>query len=141
MMQESGGNPKAVSQAGARGLMQLMPGTAQELGVLDPFDPDQNMKGGTEYLGRQFANVRLALDGHDVPPSDVARLALASYNGGFGYVREAIRKVSGAGSVPTWDSVKASLPNITFRGKRPDHRQMIGYAERICPETPTVPGP
>ncbi len=48
--QESSGNAKAVSKAGARGLMQLMPGTALQLGVKDSFSPEQNVHGGTQYL-------------------------------------------------------------------------------------------
>ena len=47
---ESGGNVHAVSRAGARGLMQLMPGTADQLGVSDSFRADQNINGGTAYL-------------------------------------------------------------------------------------------
>src|SRR5262249_29807464 len=61
---ESGGQVRAVSRAGARGLMQLMPGTADELGVADAFRPDQNIAGGTAYLDqlleRYHDNVALA---------------------------------------------------------------------------------
>ena len=49
---ESGGDPRAVSRAGAMGLMQLMPATARELGVKDPFDPVENVMAGTRYLSQ-----------------------------------------------------------------------------------------
>ncbi|MCX7808505.1 MAG: lytic transglycosylase domain-containing protein, partial [Deltaproteobacteria bacterium] len=52
---ESGYHPEAVSPAGAMGLMQLMPSTAERMGVLDPFDPRQNIFGGARYL-RVLAN-------------------------------------------------------------------------------------
>ena len=69
--QESGGNPHTVSSKGAKGLMQLMDETAKELGVVNVFDPEENIFGGVKYL-------RQLLDGYN---GDV-QLALASYNAG-----------------------------------------------------------
>lgn len=63
MMAESAGNPKAKSSAGAIGLFQLMPETAAELKV-DPWNPEDNIKGGLEYDARQRASVQLLLHGH-----------------------------------------------------------------------------
>ena len=74
---ESGGNAHAVSHAGARGLMQLMPGTAQQLGVSNSFAPDENVRGGTAYfdglLTRYHDNIALALAAYNAGPEAVDR--------------------------------------------------------------------
>jgi soluble lytic murein transglycosylase-like protein len=74
---ESGGNPHAVSRAGARGLMQLMPGTAAQAGVSNSFDAAQNVEGGTAYL-----------DALLIYYHDNLALALAAYNAGPGAVQK-----------------------------------------------------
>jgi hypothetical protein len=72
---ESGGQVRAVSRTGARGLMQLMPGTASEMGVDDAFRPEQNISGGTAYLDSLLTRYH-----------DNVALALAAYNAGPGAV-------------------------------------------------------
>jgi soluble lytic murein transglycosylase-like protein len=75
MQMESGGNPRAVSPKGAMGLMQLMPGTARLMGVQDPYDPQENLRGGAAYMARMMQKY-----------GDDQELALAAYNAGPGRV-------------------------------------------------------
>jgi soluble lytic murein transglycosylase-like protein len=72
---ESNGNARAVSRTGAKGLMQLMPGTAADLGVQDSFRPEQNVQGGSTYLDalltRYHDNLAMALAAYNAGPAAV----------------------------------------------------------------------
>lgn len=95
--QESGFNPNAVSKAGAKGLMQLMPKTALSLGVKDAFNPKENIEGGVKYLSQMLDKYH----GNKI-------LALAAYNAGPG----AVDKFSGVPPYKeTQNYVKSILAN------------------------------
>ncbi len=94
---ESGGQVRAVSHAGAQGLMQLMPGPADELGVKDAFRPDENIAGGTAYLDalltRYHDNVALALAAYNAGPAAVDKYhGVPPYRETRMYVAQVIRE-------------------------------------------------
>ncbi len=102
---ESRMNPNAVSPAGARGLMQLIPSTAKRLGVTDAFDPSQAIAGGATYLARQ------------VDAFGSYELALAAYNAGPGAVQE-------HGGIPPYPETQTYVARVIglydlFRDTRP----------------------
>ena len=94
---ESAGHVRAVSRTGARGLMQLMPGTAAALGVHDAFVPAENVEGGTKYLDqlltRYHDNVALALAAYNAGPGAVDRWhGVPPYRETQAYVSRIIRE-------------------------------------------------
>lgn len=94
---ESGFQPQAVSPKGAQGLMQLMPATARDLGVMDPFDPASNLDGGSRYLSTLVARY----DG------DLSK-ALAAYNAGMGAVAR-------HGGVPPYAETRTYVNRVLSR--------------------------
>jgi hypothetical protein len=97
---ESGGNARAVSSAGARGLMQLMPGTAADLGVQDSFSPNQNVRGGAAYLDALLVRYH-----------DKLALALAAYNAG----PAAVDKYHG---IPPYSETRAYVARVIHEFNR-----------------------
>ncbi|MGP1359057.1 lytic transglycosylase domain-containing protein [Roseicyclus sp.] len=91
---ESAGRQDAVSHAGAQGLMQLIPATAERFGVADPFDPVQNIRGGVAYLD-------WLMDEFDRDPI----LVLAAYNAGEGAVHR-------SGGVPDYEETRNYVPRV-----------------------------
>lgn len=97
--QESRYNPRARSSAGAIGVMQLMPGTARQLGVTNPHDVRQNVTGGTAYLREQLErfgnNVPLALAAYNAGPGAVMKYGgIPPYRETQNYVRQIMRRMS-----------------------------------------------
>lgn len=134
--QESKFDPRARSFAGARGLLQLMPRTAREMGVRNATNPEQNVAGGVRYLAQ------LTKQWSDIPDeNERLRFVLASYNAGRGHVLDAQRLAEAHGDNPMkWEDVaywlmQKSKPSV-YRSKVVQHGYVRGlepvqYVSRI----------
>ncbi|MCR6700705.1 MAG: lytic transglycosylase domain-containing protein [Dokdonella sp.] len=100
MHAESAFNPLALSHKGAQGLMQLMPGTAGDLGVVDAFDIGENIRGGARYLAQMLKS----FNGDE-------RLATAAYNAGPGAVQK-------HGGVPPYAETKLYVERVATLRER-----------------------
>ena len=117
MQMESGGNPRAVSPVGAQGLMQLMPDTAKRFGVSNPFDPKQNIMGGTkylEYLAKRYNNDPELIAGSYHAGEGNMDNYLAGIRSGVGkktraYMADALKRIGYEGS-------QGDLKNAGFEG-------------------------
>lgn len=115
MGQESSSNPTAVSPKGARGLMQLMPGTAARYGVTNISDPEQNIRGGTDYL--KFLNDKFQGN---------TDLVLAGYNAGEGAVEKYGNKVPPYRETQQYvPAVKARYQKLTGQSKPQDQNPFL----------------
>jgi soluble lytic murein transglycosylase-like protein len=133
--QESAFNAKAVSHAGALGLMQLMPETVQDLngqgaGIRDPFDPGQNVAGGCRYLRQLYDMLG------DTNPRYRWAYTLAAYNGGIGRVKRAISR---QGDKATFGTVAPLLPRETQGYVPAVLRHQTRYAD-LVKARPAKPG-
>lgn len=114
--QESRGDPQAISVAGAKGLMQLMPATARRFKVKNVFDPEQNIAGGTQYLAwliKRFGASRI-------------ELALAGYNAGEGNVEKYGRQI------PPFKETQKYVPAVLSHMQR--YRALIEAEEAAARE-------
>jgi membrane-bound lytic murein transglycosylase F len=108
--QESHLNPWAKSQAGARGLMQILPSTGTSLGIHDLFDPVQNINAGVLHLKNLFEHFDTAKG------RDRLLIALAAYNIGQGHIHDARKLAQKKGLDPNkWESLSKTLPLLRYK--------------------------
>ena len=133
MYQESRFKPRARSWAGAMGLLQLMPATAREVGVADPYDPRENVAGAVRYL--EWLNDTYWEE--EIPDiTERTKFILASYNAGSGHVFDAQRLTEKNGGDPTlWADVAFWLLQKSKPEVYNDPVVKYGYARGLEPVT------
>lgn len=123
--QESSFNPKAISPAKCKGLMQLSPLVYEPEGI-DPFNPEDNIRVGCSYLKKMY-NIF-----GDEKGLERWRYALASYNCGAGYVIDAQRKTKGTNAkIDKWYHLVLFLRDARVRGKKCDYLQTSEYVDKV----------
>lgn len=127
---ESGYNQEALSDKGAMGLMQLMPATAELMGVSDPYDPVQNLRGGTAYmkqLMRRFAGrLELALAGYNAGPDTVERYGgVPPFGETTAYVARVLHLYRGDPLPPRLQHKAVRKGRKTYVVTTPDHHILI----------------
>jgi membrane-bound lytic murein transglycosylase F len=119
--------PVRKSWMGAQGLFQIMPGTAKGLGISDPADPEQSIRGGLKYMQQLHEHYQDVAD-----PIERYRFALAAYNTGFGHVDDARRLCKAAGKDHRrWREVAAFLLKLSDR--RYAAKTRFGFCRGIEP--------
>ncbi|HVJ65049.1 MAG TPA: transglycosylase SLT domain-containing protein [Bdellovibrionota bacterium] len=131
--QESHWDPKAKSFTGVRGIMMLTKATAKEMGVSDRVDPRKSILGGAAYLQKIMKRLP-----EEIPADERLFFALASYNVGYGHVRDAQSLVSDSNAALSWHAVKKSLPLLSkrhvytkLRHGKARGREPVLYVQRI----------
>lgn len=134
---ESNMNPYAVSPKNAKGLLQLMPPTAEYLGVKDPFDPKQNLTGGMRYLNqmiKQFGSLEAGLAAYNVGPGAFEKLSARAGSTDVRVIKDVLGigpSLKGIGQLPqeTYDYVTSRFPNYYNKIKSGQLLENVDYVQ------------
>jgi len=130
MFRESKFDPRAESWAGAKGLMQVLPKTAEQYGIKDLFDPNQNIEAGASQIKWLQNQWKKKIS----DPSERQKFVLASYNVGLGHLEDAVRLTEKyGGDVDKWDSVKEYLLKKSYKQYHTDPVVEFGYCRGTEP--------